>query len=131
MTATTNVDLVGVFAPTTLEQGNRNLLFLGANNTLFWNNTTNDIYGFRAYFEIKEGAARHAVRARIVQAEQTPTDLRTIQDGQEQNAKAIENGQLIIRRNGEVYNALGERYGYCIAIHVHYALRQRQSTKQH
>ena len=101
---TADVDFVGVYSPTVLEQGNLNLLFLGASNTLYWNNTANNIKGFRAYFDIKDGV--QAVRARIAQEVQTPTDIRNT-DTQEQNSKILENGQLIIKRNGEEYNVLG------------------------
>ena len=108
-TTDTNVDFVGVYSPTALEQGNRNILFLGADNTLFWNNSTNNLKGFRAYFNIKDGAARQAVRARIAQEVQEPTGMTDIQGEQKPITKTLENGQLIIRRNNEVYNAIGER----------------------
>lgn len=57
-----------------------------------------------ADFDIKDGV--QAVRARIAQEVQTPTDIRNT-DTQEQNSKILENGQLIIKRNGEEYNVLG------------------------
>jgi len=43
-------DMVGIFDPTTLNKGDRQVLFLGDKNTLYHPNVTNDLKAFRAYF---------------------------------------------------------------------------------
>ncbi len=44
-------DMVGIFTPTTLYAGDRSVLFLGNNNTLYHPSVTNDLKAFRAYFK--------------------------------------------------------------------------------
>lgn len=101
----------GTFAPTELEGGNKNVLFLGAGNELFWPEATGNLKGFRAYFEVK-GDARKAVRARISKKEEHTTD---IGDVRSENANAVrsekilQNGQLFIIRDGKTYNVLGSQ----------------------
>ena len=105
-TSDTYISFHGVFAPTTLTQNDKNLLFLGADNELFWPNTTNPLKGFRAYFEVK-GGARKAVRARIVKGEESTQALdNTVAPNAVQ--KRIINGQLFIEKNGTLYNAQGQ-----------------------
>lgn len=105
-TSDTYISFHGVFAPTTLTQNDKNLLFLGADNELFWPNTTNPLKGFRAYFEVK-GGARKAVRARIVKGEESVQALdNTVAPNTVQ--KRIINGQLFIEKNGTFYNAQGQ-----------------------
>jgi len=41
---------IGVFDPTTLYAGDTNVLFLGADNKLYYPNVTNDLKAFHAYF---------------------------------------------------------------------------------
>ncbi len=43
-------DMVGIFDPTTLYEGDNQVLFLGDNNTLYHPSVTNDLKAFRAYF---------------------------------------------------------------------------------
>ena len=105
-TSDTYISFHGVFAPTTLTQNDKNLLFLGADNELFWPNTTNPLKGFRAYFEVK-GGARKAVRARIVKGEESTQALdNTVAPNAVQ--KRIIDGQLLIEKNGALYNAQGQ-----------------------
>ena len=105
-TSDTYVSFHGTFGPTELEGGNHNILFLGANNELFWPASTGNINGFRAYFELK-GAAANAVQARIGRAESQTTAI----DNQKShigNHKYMKDGQLFIERNGVIYNAQGQ-----------------------
>ena len=102
------IDFNGVLTPTVLEQGNHNLLCVGAGNELFWPNTSNAMKSFRAYFEVK-GAARNAVRARIVKGEQSTEDINSIQDNSGKACKRIIDGQFLIEKNGILYNAQGAR----------------------
>ena len=105
-TSDTYVSFHGTFGPTELEGGNHNILFLGENNTLFWPESTGNINGFRAYFELK-GVAANAVQARIGRAESQTTAIEN-QKSQIKNQKYIQNGQLLIERNGVIYNAQGQ-----------------------
>lgn len=55
-------DMVGIFDPTTLNKGDRQVLFLGDKNTLYHPNVTNDLKAFRAYFHTtSESAANISV----------------------------------------------------------------------
>ena len=107
-TSDTYISFHGTFAPTELQGGNKNLLFLGAGNELFWPDSDGDLKGFRAYFEVKGGAAKVAKRARIVNKEDSATGIENINQAPE-NQKFILNGQLYIRHNGAIYNIQGQR----------------------
>ena len=101
-----HVSFHGTFGPTSLTGGNQNILFLGADNTLFWPESTGNINGFRAYFELK-GAAANAVQARIGRAESQTTAIDN-QKSHIDNHKYMKDGQLLIERNGVIYNAQGQ-----------------------
>ncbi len=96
----------GTFAPTELTGGNKNLLFLGAGNELFWPASTGDINGFRAYFEVK-GAAQKAKAAHIVKKEDQAQALDNIENTRPAQKRLL-NGQLVIEKNGTLYNAQGQ-----------------------
>lgn len=96
----------GVFNPTELAGGNKNLLFLGAGNELFWPAATGNLKGFRAYFEVK-GAAQKAKAARIVKKEDQTQAIDNIENSNPAQ-KRILNGQLVIEKNGTFYNAQGQ-----------------------
>lgn len=103
----TFIEFHGVYSPTELTGGNKNLLFLGAGNELFWPSSTGDLKGFRAYFEVK-GSAQKAVRARIVKKEGSATGIDQITNDQLPiTNKFLRNGQLLILRDGKTYNAQG------------------------
>ena len=105
----TYISFHAVYSPTELEGGNRNLLFLGAGNELFWPESTGNLKGFRAYFEVK-GAGMAAKRARIVKKEDTATGIETITNDQSPvTNKIIKDNQLFIIRDGKTYNAQGMR----------------------
>ncbi len=103
---TSFIDFKGTFAPTNLEVGNRNILCLGASNSLFWPNVAHPINGFRAYFEVK-GAAQKAKAAHIVKKEDQAQALDNIENTCPAQ-KRILNGQLVIEKNGTFYNAQGQ-----------------------
>ena len=100
----------GTFNPTELEGGNKNLLFLGEGNELFYPSTTANIKGFRAYFEVKGAAQKNGIRARIVKKENTATGFETVSsEGLPVTGKKIlRNGHLFIIRDGKTYNAQGQ-----------------------
>jgi len=110
-TETEYVDFKGVYGTTEIEDGNRNLLFLGAGNELFWpEGSTGNFKGFRAYFEVKGAAAKGAKRARIVKKEDAATGIEN-QKSEIKNQKFLKDGQLLIRRDNKTYNVLGMEYG--------------------
>jgi len=100
-----HVSFHGTFGPTSLTGGNQNILFLGADNTLFWPAADGNINGFRAYFELKNVPAN--VQARIGRAESQTTAIEN-QKSHIDNHKYIKDGQLLIERNGVIYNAQGQ-----------------------
>ena len=102
----TYISFHGVFNPTELTGGNKNLLFLGAGNELFWPAATGNLKGFRAYFEVK-GAAQKAKAARIVKKEDQTQAIDNIENPNPAQ-KRILNGQLVIEKNGTFYNAQGQ-----------------------
>lgn len=107
-TSDTYISFLGTYAPTELEGGNKNLLFLGADNELFYPASTANLKGFRAYFEVKGAAQNAAKRARIVQQPGTATDIENqMVNGKCENGKYIKDGQLFIIRDGKTYNILG------------------------
>jgi hypothetical protein len=102
----TYISFHGTYAPTELAGGNRNLLFLGADNELFWPESTGNIKGFRAYFEVKPSAGA-AKRARIVKKEEGATGIEN-QKAEIKNQKFLKDGQLLIRRDNKTYNVIGQ-----------------------
>ena len=109
-TSDTYISFHGTFAPTELEGGNKNLLFLGAGNELFWPAADGNIKGFRAYFEVKGAAQKNGIRARIVKKEDMATGFETVSgEGLPVTGKKIlRNGQLFIIRDDKTYNAQGQ-----------------------
>ncbi|MBO4361995.1 MAG: Ig-like domain-containing protein [Paludibacteraceae bacterium] len=108
------VTLYGIFSPTELTGGDRSILFVGAEDAngdnLFYPSATANLKGMRAYFKINEEAAGAPIRrARFVtDQENTATGVEN-QKSIAERRKAIENGQLIIIRDGVRYDVLGRR----------------------
>ena len=66
--------------------------------------------GLRVLFNITDKNDQPVnIRARVVVGENTTTGLDNITNGENTTIKVIENGQLIIIRNGEKFNAQGQR----------------------
>ena len=42
----------GIYIPTVLERGNKNIIFIGPDNKIYWPNTDNPMKAFRAYFTL-------------------------------------------------------------------------------
>ena len=109
----TNADFTGTFIKSSLE-ASEDILFLGANNTLYFPTASVEIKGMRGWFVIhgSGGGAAPAIRsARIVENEQviTAIDLVNGQETKTNGQKLIENGQLYILYNGQMYNVQGAR----------------------
>lgn len=103
-----NILFHGVLVPTSLTGGNKNLLFLGAGNELFWPEATDNLKSFRAYFEILGGVVLSPGRVRMAfNSEKAAQGLESIQDSAVRIQKVIRDGKLIIIRDGKEYNAQG------------------------
>ena len=82
--------------------------YVGNNGYLY--NEVVDIRGLCGLFTITDNEGNPAkVRARIVTREDAATGFENITNGENTTIKVIENGQLIIIRNGEKFNAQGVR----------------------
>ena len=82
--------------------------YVGNNGYLY--NGKVEIRGLSGLFTITDTEGNPAkVRARVVTREDAATGLDNITNGENTTIKVIENGQLIIIRNGEKFNAQGVR----------------------
>lgn len=110
-------------------------LFVGANNTLYWPTDGSDasakMSGFRAYFQITVGGGgggmpRRARMSRqmpqrsgiykgmpaafrIVEQNQTTTDIESAEVSSVYLVKVLQNGHIVIIRNGEMFNINGQK----------------------
>ena len=99
-------DFIGSFIKGEVPAGDQNL-FLGPNDMLYFSQDATPIKGMRAYFHVKvPGAAQAIKRARIVTSNNMPTDIDLI-NGENKAIKHIENGQVVIIRDGIRYNVMG------------------------
>ena len=106
----TNANFTGTFIKSSIPASENNL-FLGAENTLYFPTEEIDILGMRAYFVVHDAPAGMIKRARIVENEQILTDIEIVgsQQPKANSQKLIENGQLIIVRDGVRYNVMGTK----------------------
>ena len=82
--------------------------YVGNNGDLY--NEVVDIRGLCGLFTITDTDGNPAkVRARVVTREDAATGFENITNGENTTIKLIENGQLIIIRNGEKFNAQGQK----------------------
>ena len=108
--------LIGIVdQPVVFEPNDKTKLFLAANNTLYWwaGSANSQLNNFRAYFKVatsgSTGApARHGMKARIIKEEQTATGVENVQGDNVQSLKVLENGQVVIIRNGVKYSVQGQ-----------------------
>ncbi|MCQ2323256.1 MAG: hypothetical protein MJZ53_00160 [Paludibacteraceae bacterium] len=106
---TTYADFIPVFSPTVLEQS-KSILFLGADNELFWPTEAGTIKGLRCYFRVHvdDSPIPSGAPVRMVIGRGTPTDISQTADKQISAQKVIENGHIFIERNGVRYNLNGQ-----------------------
>ncbi|MBQ6764912.1 MAG: hypothetical protein IJP45_06965 [Paludibacteraceae bacterium] len=102
------VKFIGSFIAGEIPAGENNL-FLGPNDLLYFSQTPTPIKGTRAYFQLKGIPNPQQVikRARIVTGIQVVTEIDFVKDTRKVTIKVIENGQLVIIRDGVRYNAMG------------------------
>lgn len=111
-----NANFVGSFIKGEIPAGEDNL-FLGANDLLYFSEAATTIKGMRAYFQIHDVPSGAPIRqARIVEQGNVVTALEFV-NGEWQEIKSangtiktIENGQLILIRDGKRYNVMGVRF---------------------
>ena len=99
-------DFIGTFYKDVIPAGMSNLYL--QNNNLYYSESNNTpIKGMRAWIRLKSQTSAPA-RARIVLGEQVATEINFV-NGESVNGliKAIENGQLVIIRDGKKYNVMG------------------------
>ena len=80
--------------------------WLAADKYLY--NSENDLPALRALFNVSTKSGMPP-RARVALGENAATGLDNITNGENTTIKVIENGQLIIIRNGEKFNAQGQK----------------------
>ena len=101
-------DFIPVFNVTTLEGGNENILFLGANNTLYYPSATSGaMKGFRAYFKVK-GAPQGAKA--MVMMDNSLTGVKTILNENLQNEQVYDlQGRMVTRPAKGLYIVNGKK----------------------
>lgn len=103
-------DFIGNFVVSEVPAG-RNNYFLSADNKLYYSNSATAINGMRGYFALKNISGNAPTRARIIEAENVATEIDIVNGEMPETftntGKLIENGQLILVRDGIRYNALG------------------------
>jgi len=107
-TSGTNADFIGSFIKGEVPAGENNL-FLGPNDLLYFSATATPIKGMRAWFQLKGISNPQQVikRAKIVTGNQVVSSIDFVKDADNGSIKVIENGQLIIIKNGIRYNVMG------------------------
>ena len=102
----TAADFAGTFYKSEIPAGETNLYL--QNNELFYNETHNTpIKGTRAWVRLKLQSAA-APRARIVLKGHMPTYIDLV-NGEKKTVKALENGLVVIIRDGQKYNVMGTK----------------------
>ena len=104
----TGANFIGTLMKKTIAASTDNL-YLQAHNMLEYSQDAVTIKGTRAYFHVNVSGMAPIVRPRIVLNGQVLTDIELVDGEPQTNGKFIENGQLIILRDGVRYNALGTR----------------------
>lgn len=106
-TSSEAVTFRGTFIQSDFHNGDQ-ILLLVANNKLAYPLSDRTLKGFRAYFEINNPQAGAPIRsARIIAGEQVATNIELVATKVNGLEKMIENGQLIIVRDGVRYNVIG------------------------
>jgi len=107
-----SVQFVGSIPRKLMVYEDRNNLFVGANNILYWPNTHNPLRGFRAYFQVPStgpAAVPKNTPARIIVRRDTPTGMDDVRYLESSVRKIVKDGRIIILRNGETYDVTGKK----------------------
>lgn len=109
------IEYLGIINPHKLDAGDKQYLFLQANNTLTWSKEgdTSTMKGMRGYFyvpDMQDMPAHCPARLSVRPAPQTPTGLgQGNKDKGQRTIKFMRNGKLFIEYNGVIYNMQGGR----------------------
>ena len=113
--ANSDVTFQGVFNPVDLAAQTtdvHNQLFLAAGNSIYWPAQNKTVKGFRAYFEVVVGSGALHIKAgmpaRIVEHTDSATGIENT-DVDTQALKLLENGNVVIIRNGVKYTIQGQK----------------------
>ena len=107
----------GIYEPIAVtaeaENGPHHIIFVGANNQLYWPGVNRTMRGFRAYFNIDATSLngnpiKHGMPARIVERPKVSTGIEST-NVENVTLKFIENGQVVIIRNGVKYSIQGQK----------------------
>lgn len=105
------VAFVGILKPQAFVAGEESTLFVSTANQLAWANTDANLKSFRAFFKRTDESGaplRRGMRARIVVQNEVATGADNVQSAV-QCMKVLENGQLIIIRDGVKYTVQGQK----------------------
>ena len=110
-----NVTFVGTYSSEIITEADQGVLYVGADNNLYYPNDTMNINACRAYFQLSGVVAQQpsagVAPLRIVFStgeENNATDLPHVEQT-ETAVKFIQDGVLYIRKNDIIYDALGRR----------------------
>ncbi len=109
--SSSDVEYRGIFNPVYLTNSS-DYLYLAAGNTIYWPGADNkQVKGFRAYFKVVTGnnaPIRRGMPVRLVERAEVTTGVENVH-GEDQALKVLENGQVVIIRNGMKYNLQGQK----------------------
>ena len=110
-TTKTNANFTGTFTASTIP-GNADNLFLAEGNLLYYPTSDIEVLGMRGWLVIHDSPAPAAAlhRANIIAPAQVTTSIQIVgQNSDNTVQKRIQDGQLLIIRDGVRYNAMGMR----------------------
>lgn len=113
---TDDVQFIGILKPQAFVEEDKNNLFVASNGMLAWSNVgtgtaLSNLRSFRGYFHTETAVTGTPVSnhmpARIVRGEQVATGIDDVH-GDVQSLKLLENGRVVIIRNGVKYSVQGQ-----------------------
>lgn len=105
----TNLDVIGTFAPKTMKASDTDLFFLGAENKFYTSNVEAgaDLKGYRCYFKLKDANPTKSLNI-VLDDEATGISELIGESLEVREGKYLENGRVVIMRNGKKYNVNGQ-----------------------
>jgi hypothetical protein len=105
-----NIMFCGILKPKELQAGNKSILFLVSNNNLAWANTTANMNGMRAYFQVNDLTLLNArTRAYVRKVSNVTTEIENLDATKNEVQKVLINNQIYIIRGEEIYNIQGQK----------------------
>ena len=110
------VRFIGTFNHVGLEaqtaEQDHDIIYLGRGNQLYWPNEAVTVKGFRGYISAQTAhnsmPIRKGMNIRFGETNQTPTNIETTGLDAQGARKLLENGQIIIIRDGKRYSVMGQ-----------------------